>query len=398
MYWLLAALVVFTSSCKTSSEKTVDNLEKLFTRESTEVEGKIYKESFFNKELILHIKSQSPVTPIESKELQGISFSVGSKTNIHCYVQTLSLPGTNISSIINKVQSSENIETIVEPFTEVAVYKSRPVIYLASFYQTNDQLLGDFKLAHIMLDNHSINCTHDEPGYRKTFRSVIKYLAENSEESVLSHKIIEKNVYIVKLGKLPAGFVVDLEAKNKSERFRVNYQSMAIPVSKTSIKTYDSQSINFLDQDRLVTRNISIAFENEEASYQLGYDRLDSKKYQIQGVYDDKSINRVVSTAKDIVLEEDAIKFSVRQKKLDFDLVVYQPYVAPRDFVTGKVVIDKNLQQGAFTTPDSSMTFFLDKNQNIEKQILHGKGYDLRIERVYQKPVEIQTAVLKAPS
>ena len=257
--------------------------------------------------------------------MTGVSFNIGGKSEVYCYVQELSLPGTNISAIVNRINNSADIETIVEPISEVAVYDDRPVIYLASFYRTKNRLLGDFKLAHIMLDDHSINCTHDEPGFRKTFRNTIAYIAGNLEETIKSHKIIDKKVYTVNLGQVKAGFVIDLEARNGNENFRVSYQSLAIPISKNAIKTYDTQMINYLDKNREIVRNVSLAYENEKPEYQIGYDRIGVKKYQIQGVHDDKPVNRVVNADDTLVIEEDRIKSKILAKQKKFDLLIYQP-------------------------------------------------------------------------
>ena len=369
MIVLLVLVMITIVSCTTTDSSDREKLEALFKRELP-IPEQIQSASFSGGLLKLNVNAAEPPNYIRSQRVQGISFSIGSQSNVNCYVQDITLPGSNISNILNRIRSAEQVNALLEPVAEVKVVDDKPIAMVATYYKTNDGRVGDFKMAHLMLQDHSVNCTHDEPGFRATFKDLMIAMASQTQEKLNHYKIYDKRVYTVATSGLNIGFISEYHAKSSDEIKQVSYQTLLIPSSESTIKTFDTQTINHLNSNGSISKNLSLGYLNEKPNYEMSFEELSTNRYQIQGFFGKERINRVVKTIKPAIPEEQQFKQNLKNNLSQFEVISYLPNFTPRDFLLSKVEMKPGLREGSMTTQDQKVEIFLDKNFELSKQIV----------------------------
>ena len=378
--WVYLFIGLNASGCSTTDNVSTKELKALFTRESTAA-LESHQTSFSGGLLKIEVRAKTQPRPIESIKLQGIEFDIGSRSPIRCFVSELSLPGTNITNILQNVLQNPKIDSLQEPVGEVSFAGDHPILFLGSYYQTTDKLIGDFKVAHLMLADHSINCTHDEPGYRQTFKKTIRHLASSVEESLPNFTIDKTQIFRVAVDDNAIGFILEQQGSRDGKAIHTSYQSLLLPTKDGAIQTVDSQRSQHLVEGGKIQSAQFVEFLGQDLQYDIKFEYSAKKAYEFSGVFADKAIEKAVASEM-LATEETQVQKAIAAKQQNFQMQTFLPNTAPDKFSTAKVSLDQGLRSGVMAWSDQSVRFKLDENLDLIEQIIPQGDVVVKVERL----------------
>lgn len=378
---LFFCLALLGEACTSNEKQGQEKLRELFKREA-KLKGKDFESSFSGGLLKLVVRAPTRPKPILNHTIQGIEINIGTRSPVRCFVSELSLPGTNISNIMASVDSNTSINSLKKPVAEVLFAQNRPVLVVGAYYQTQDRLLGDFKIAHIMLDDHSINCTHDEPGYRETFKQLAINIAKSAKESLSHFTLIKKDLFRVSVEDNTIGFIHEQRAKKDGKELLISYQSLLLPAVDDALRTVDSQSITRLLPGEKIQGAELLEYVNNEQQYALSYEYRADKQYVFTGIKDGTSIDNRVSAKDPILTEEAQVKKALLAGKRSLSMQTYSPESAVDNFTSIAVEMTKGKSKGVMTWGEREVKFTLDKNYELLEQSIPQGDALIKVERL----------------
>ena len=281
--------MIFLPTVLTAIE-LLGNFKDLMQRELKTLPGDIrFKEKSNFLEGSVKAKKVSEITLGENK--YSWNFSIGSVMNIECILSTGSLiVGSWIKATYKEIK--EGVKSLTFEAPSVKIVKDRPYFVVNSTYtvESDGKLLkGYIKLIGVDLDDNALVCTHDEPGYKKTFAKIITDMIQSLKFSTnTDHRLIRKSIYISRLNKNPIGYTkfvtfiprkgaVDLEYTTD------HFSSFLFLRNGHSLSGSHSSSLTRSDDLYQIYQINEVEYKNLQETKKLELKRMNQYKYKVKG-------------------------------------------------------------------------------------------------------------------
>ena len=282
-------MMIFLPTMLTAIE-LLGNFKDLMQRELKTLPGDIrFKEKSNFLEGSVKAKKVSEITLGENK--YSWNFSIGSAMNIECILSTGSLiVGSWIKATYKEIK--EGVKSLTFEAPSVKIVKDRPYFVVNSTYtvESDGKLLkGYIKLIGVDLGDNALVCTHDEPGYKKTFAKIITDMIQSLKFSTnTDHRLIRKSIYISRLNKNPIGYTkfvtfiprkgaVDLEYTTD------HFSSFLFLRNGHSLSGSHSSSLTRSDDLYQIYQINEVEYKNLQETKKLELKRMNQYKYKVKG-------------------------------------------------------------------------------------------------------------------
>lgn len=242
-----------------------------------------------------------------------ISLDIGSETPANCEVirdgfdlgallrATAELTFTQVEPIQGKVE-----QRIIER-TDAGAFVASPFLAIDWLYRVNDgkqARAGGLKQIAVLKDGHGLYCAHVDLGYAKTFRNVVKALAETMKFAEEGPDSYFAEISTVSLGNMKVGIVTTTFERDQDGDTRMLVSTaLAIRVTQETLRTQDSTHVQWSRPDGSLINEAHSASTDGELDTDLKLSEADDGAWVVEGEFMGKAIsesivaNRAPSTA-----------------------------------------------------------------------------------------------------
>jgi hypothetical protein len=279
------------------AEKPVD-LTAMFERESTGLQPKPVSDAQGGFDTKVSASAAPTVQQVEGMSV--VEIPIGSQAPVRCQIfpDEVDSGGTLqgvVKDLTAKVQPKR-----VAPWS-VRVIGESPATFVSVIYHAQSPrgtLVGELKLALHAVPTRPVLCMHDEPGYKKTFESVVSEFGESLKLKKAPPGRSFLEVQTAHISGQPVGFSKStLRGSGKEREFSTNSMLM-LSKSETELAFRDSINIETIDpQDRLL-RAVWVDAAGGEVGMSIKLEQLAGKQgtYRYEGKVQGKPVSGELTT------------------------------------------------------------------------------------------------------
>lgn len=256
-----------------------------------------------------------------------VSFSIGTDSPVECWVH---LDGLDMAA--SAVQLSKTaLESLAEMHGPIAdkvigglgadVVEGRPLLKLEYLYAVDGKagkLAGLAKFRTGRAAGGTLQCIHNELGYRKTFDDFYAQLIRSLRFGApLEPEAYYEAVSLVEINQQPLGIAhVTLVRDADGDTKVVQRNSMLIARDAQSVTSNDSYHVQFTDEEGRLINQVDVESENGELNTNLQLNPAEGGGWQVKGIFESKPLEARIES-KDVLTSwvGDALKVRAALKK-----------------------------------------------------------------------------------
>lgn len=324
-----------------AAERVPDPLRELLDREAPalpKAELELPREA---GALSAEVEASGEVQVAREGEADALTIPIGTEQPIRCFVSSVRTDGASpIASVLQRMKDGTKVLS-VRP-VEVAAVSGSPALFVEAVYATaqNDGKsgLGQLKQAVVPHPDRSLTCLHDEPGYARTFRRVVKGLAASLAAAAPDVRSQARfaEITAVRVKDLPVGFVEQTIMADRDGGSTVRlFSSLLVPRSAGELRAEDKVVVHQLDRaGRIVSSTIAQSSGGQvetNVTLERGPDR---KTYSYRGTLRGKQVEGRFATrdglASDLLVSKRTpLLLSGKSKEERFEELVSDEPVRP---------------------------------------------------------------------
>jgi hypothetical protein len=256
------------------------------------------------------VEAKGPPTVKAQGAEDKVEIAFGATQPIACELTQSRIDGaSSVANFVARIKASLEIKPMKPIDVEMA--GENPVLFSEYAYfmpgEGGKKNVGHVKLAVVINPRHSVLCTHDEPGYGRTFRRIVNGLAGSmvtSGEGDLRSDAKFAEVQIVKAGDQPVGYaemqVWDAEGGGFIMR---NYHSVVFPRGE-DLYASDQVRQGRTDAAGMLENETFVSVVNGEIATKVTVERQGAtNKYKYEGTQSGKPITGEFATANGLASE-----------------------------------------------------------------------------------------------
>ncbi len=237
----------------------------------------------------------APKVAAARAEIEEITIPMGTEAAVSCLVFAEALdPATTVARILNGM--GEHIQRVSVAPWALAVEQETPVYFIEAKYvvdRPDGRAAGQYKIGVVARRERPIVCTHDEPGYVKTFERVVRGVASNMRVQD-EQRPVAVSIGVLRIGDLPVGFDSGWRERTAAgEPVSVSMMSTFVPRSATEVMVTDEASRVVTSGDR-IKEGLWIKADPDGINLQITLKRVKPSRYEVSGTSHGKPISGVV--------------------------------------------------------------------------------------------------------
>lgn len=280
-------------------------------------------------------KVEAAKAPSFSKEgaLTSLHIPIGTEMPVQCHVygERIDAAGS-LGAVVRSIAEAMQIHSVRA--VEIAASGGHAVVFAELEYIAAVQgkkVIGLLKLATLPRDDVSFMCMHDEPGFRQTFRRVVKGFAEGLVTPAAS-KARFRDVQIVRVDNMPVGFSEHAVYAEGGREVNEGYNAMFVPRSPSEVVASDVFTREALDGTGQLLTMIYVKVVNGEVESKVTLQRK-AKDYAYEGTWEHKRLEGRFTSKKPLLGDLQHWKL-VREKVLggksaELSVASYSPTTNP---------------------------------------------------------------------
>ena len=245
--------------------------------------------------------------PPEVKVTEGpaiASWSIGTEQDVQCIIYAQRM---NIADVLNTLFTSavlEKMSTTKIERIDAGEAGGQPFLEIDALYtmeSAGHSAVGEIKLAAIAHHDVSLVCTHDEPGYRASFRNTIAALAATFKinEDAAPAKPSYHAIHAIEVAGARFGFHETVLVKDADDKLtHVTSIAMLVPTKDGKLSSMDTDVIEVTDKSGRMLEGKYVAVNDHEETTNLQLTQKDKKTYAVEGTAKGKPVKtEIVSKA-----------------------------------------------------------------------------------------------------
>lgn len=243
----------------------------------------------------------APKVAPASAEIEEITIPMGTEAAVSCLVFAGALdPATSVARILDRM--GEHIKRVSVAPWALAVEQETPVYFVDAKYvvdRPEGRAAGQYKIGVIARRERPILCTHDEPGYVKTFERVVRGLASNMRVQGEARPVAV-TIGVMRIGDVPVGFDSGWRERTAAgERVSVSMMSTFLPRSATELMVTDEASRVVTSGDQ-IQEGLWIKADPDGINLQITLKRVKPSRYEVSGTSHGKPVSGMVDAPQGI--------------------------------------------------------------------------------------------------
>lgn len=328
------------------SEDMRAKLDSLIARE-TKTLNQTESEGDLKIKILSEGKTRSKLISKSDPVKYELNIPIGAMSEIKCTLtEQVQFSGMLLKSIYDNIAQLSDIEARGIKTIEADVLHNMGYIYLEVEYLTKDKKYGIVKLISISTLNLSLYCSHDEPGYKKTFFKVVDSLVKSSYVQSFINRLSNydiKQIDIVYLNNKPVGYSEQffITSKDKKEKNIMSLVSMIMKRTQNELgsndsffmKTYESKTGHLLSGGYY-------SYVDLDAEYEVELEKIATRQYQVKGEFRGKELNQYFQSEQPLLEPDFILVLYIEGKtsKKEWNFEVYIPSLSPVKPSKGKIV------------------------------------------------------------
>jgi hypothetical protein len=236
--------------------------------------------------------AEAAKAPSFSKQqaLSVLQIPIGTEMPVQCHIYSDRIDAAgSLGAVVRSISEAMQIHT-VRP-VEIAASGGHAVLFVELEYLATvdgKKVMGLLKLATLPRDDVSFMCMHDEPGYRETFRRMVKGFAEGLVTKAAT-KARFRDVQIVRFNDAPVGFSEHAVFAEDGREVNEGYSSLFVPRSPSEVLASDVFTRESLDRAGQLVDMVYVKVVNGEVESKVSLARA-QKDYAYQGTWEHKPL------------------------------------------------------------------------------------------------------------
>lgn len=224
----------------------------------------------------------------------SLAIALGTQSPINCSVQPDRIDtASTLGRMVGLVAGNPKLKLREVRTVDFAVAREAPLFFAEMTYTADTpggQAVGMLKVGIFAHPQLSMVCTHDEVGYRESFRRIVKGLATSVELSEPAADTRFAEIQVLRLNEQPVGFMLrSIEDGDDGATVFSSVTSTVLMRTPTEPLASDSYVNEVTDQSGHVTKAVHVEVSSGEIETQLALER-DGKSYRYSGKWQGKSL------------------------------------------------------------------------------------------------------------
>lgn len=310
-----------------------------------------------------------------------VTADLGWESNVQCFVYSDVIDAGAASHLV--LESAAKSVTFRELSTYYFDHAGLAAMFaLRGVYQVEQRgetMAGDFKLMVVSRPEYPLLCTHDAPGYAKSFARVVAEFAKSFEFASQEPKPARAELWRMTLDGLPVGFSRNMAYRMEDGKLRlVSLSAQFLPTAPGEMSFEDVAEVTTADgEGRLIAAKF-LSNENGESSLSMDIEQ-GKHGYDYVGTIQGKEVKGSIKSKRPLsvgyAVEKKLRGLASKPKKTSFEQWEYHPSVDPS--LGSKVSYDVTPEDGAMrvvaTMGKRSITMRADE-RGVLKQFLTQVG------------------------
>ena len=344
------------------------------------------------------------VRPIErTEEAYLVQLDIGSAAPVECFVYRKGLdPAASLAAI-----SEATFETIESGVGKIAFKQidtvdagalgGSPYLYLNWLYRIGaggDFQVGEVKHMTAQRGGRTVHCLHNELGYAKTFRSVVKALIQNARyQNALRPEPYFTQISTLTIDGRRVGFEQALLTHDAEGDTRIDLRtSLLVPKGRDELRTTDSFGVEFVDSEGRLINQVHVENVDGELVTHLALDPKEDGRWQVSGIYKSREISREIRPDRPPVSwmgEAFALRRTLASRGVgsEISLVRWMPGADPKRLTDEKLSIQSRIEKDLYTAKlemaGLEAELVVDTDGTVTKGSVDLGSTQMGIERVY---------------
>jgi hypothetical protein len=252
------------------------------------------------------------VRPPEVRITEGpaiATWSIGTEQDVQCiiYAQRMNVAdelNTLFTSAVVEKMSKTKIERI-----DAGEVGGQPFLEIDALYtmeSAGHSAVGEIKLAGVAHRDVSLVCTHDEPGYRASFRSAIAALAATFKVSgdAAPTRPMYHAIHAVEVAGARFGFYEIVLVNDEGDKLtHASSIAMLLPTKDGRLSSKDMDIIEVTDKSGRMLEGKYVTVDDHAETTNLQLTQKDKKTYAVEGTTGTKPVKTDVVTKAGLVGE-----------------------------------------------------------------------------------------------
>ncbi len=328
--------------------------------------------------------------PDEGQEV--VIADLGLKQPINCIVAPAFASGTTFHQVVTSIAASMTVRAA--RIREIDHVNGDPILQGEILYApaNRPRSIGLVKVAVASGSRGGLLCTHDEPGYAKTFARVVKgaYASMELKDAEPEPESVWSELQVVRVQDTVAGYERrDLYPTQDKGLVLVIRGTAAFFPSVQEALVMDSRSEEFSDPAGVLTQQKFVQITKGEVTTEVELERSGKGQYTFRGTHDGKPVNGTMSTqgqtelAHELSLAKLGRTLLTARKPTEKSVQVYNPGEDPTALKV--TTLKRGSTPGVIVTlsGDSEARNHLEADGTVKRQELVGPANIVQ-ERVFQ--------------
>lgn len=351
-----------TSNASESADATQGNetapsaasVEAQFARESEPIAKQVVK---VDGAFTAYIEAKSPPKLKHAGQVLTVSIDLGWDAEVQCYVYTQPIDVGGASySLLEAAAQAVKFKSVGPYFLDH--HALEPMLGIRGVYhvQRDDTLLaGDFKLMAMPRAEHPVLCTHDAPGYAKSFQRVTTEFAKSFQFKSEQAPPQRGELWTMTLDGTPAGFSRDTTYSLEAGKVRrLTLSARFVSSAPGEMAFQDKAEIVTSDKDGALVSGKYLSLENGQLKLEVDLSRTKTG-YDYVGTIEGKKVTGGFKSKQAITtryaIERKLMALARAGKPAKFEQWEYTPSVDP--VAASKVSYDMTPKDDGFTIVSS---------------------------------------------
>ncbi|MDQ3265214.1 MAG: hypothetical protein M3Y59_16405 [Myxococcota bacterium] len=364
-------------------------LAELFGREADPVAEQEVTGAAFH----LKIEGRSPpkVEPADEGQ-EVVTTDLGFKQPISCIVAPAFASATTFHQVVTNIAATMTVRAA--RVREIDHVNGDPILHGEILYAppSRPRSIGLVKVAVASGSRGGLLCTHDEPGYAKTFARVVKgaYASMELQDAEPEPESVWSELQVVRVQDTVAGYERrDLYPTQDKGLVLVIRGTAAFFPSLNEALAMDSRSEEFSDPAGVLTSQKFVQITKGEVTTEVELERSGKGQYSFRGTHDGQPVNGTLSTqgqtelAHELSLAKLGRTLLAAKKPTERSVQVYNPGEDPT--VLKVTTLKTGPTPGLILTRSGANEArnFLEQDGTVKRQELVGPA-NIAQERVFQ--------------
>jgi len=279
------------------TEKSAD-LAAMFDRESTGLEPKAVSDPQGGFDVKVSAAAAPTVNQVQGMSI--VEIPIGTQAKVRCQVFPAEVDaGGTLQGVVKELTAKVQPKQVA-PWAVRVVGESAATFVSVIYHAQSPRgtLVGELKLALHAVPTRPVLCMHDEPGYRKTFETVVSDFGGSLKLKKAPPASSFLEVQTAHVGDRPVGFSKSTLRGSGNEREFSSSSMLMLSASETDLAFRDSLAIETIDpQDRLL-RGVWVDAAGGELAMSIKLEQVKGKPgtYRYDGKLQGKPVSGELTT------------------------------------------------------------------------------------------------------